>query len=125
MKEIYFEGAPKISAHYCPALLSGNTLYISGQLPLNPVTRVFVQGGAKQQALQCLKNIEKLLTQLGQTKNNIVKTTAYISDISLWDEVNEAYIEFFGNFKSTRTIVAVSSLHFGALCEIEAIATTD
>lgn len=121
LKEIIHQGAPAGSAHYSAAIRDGNVLYVSGQLPLNPATREFYQGDAKEQTLRALENVEKLARMEGGDRNSIIRTTAYVKDIELWEDVNQAYTEFFGNYRPARTIVAVSAIHFGFCVEIEAI----
>ncbi len=71
-----------------------------------------------------LDKVENILREYGLTKRNIVKTTAFITDIESWEEVNEIYAEFFGDYKPARSIIPVSDLHFGCLIELEAIAST-
>lgn len=124
MKQLNFEGAPQINAHYSPAVVAneGKTVYISGQLPINPVTREKSTGDIKAQTTIALNNIEKILQTAGGNRKNIVRTTAYIDNILNWDAVNKAYTEYFGEQKPARTIVSVREIHFGMLVEIEAIA---
>ena len=122
MKEINHHGAPSIPAHYSAAVRDGDHIYISGQLPLDPVTRQYCQGGIREQTLQALSNLEALVLQEGGDRNNVIRTTAYIADMALWDAVNAAYREFFGDHKPARTIVAVPEIHFGFLVEIDGIA---
>lgn len=114
-------GAIPNDSHYSAAVREGNTLYISGQLPLDPVTRQACRGDAREQTLQALKNIQSLAQQEFGKAGKVVRTTAYIAGMELWDEVNAAYAEFFGNAKPARSIVGVSEIHFGFLVEIEAI----
>jgi 2-iminobutanoate/2-iminopropanoate deaminase len=122
IKEFRFENVPETNAHYSPAIICDNTVYISGQLPIDPVTREKCSGDIKVQAAQVFQNIEDILKQVGAEKSRIVKTTAYIPDMSLWNDLNEAYIKFFGNYKPARAIIAVSQIHFDFLVEIEAVA---
>jgi 2-iminobutanoate/2-iminopropanoate deaminase len=122
IEQLNFNNALKKNSHYSPAVREGNSVYISGQLPINPVTGEKCTGNLKEQARQCFKNVEEILKLAGGDKNRIVKTTAYITDIAFWDELNEAYSEFFGDYKPARSIVAVSQIHFDMLVEIEAVA---
>lgn len=124
MKELVFENAKKINAHYSPAVLSsdGKTVYVSGQLPIDPVTREMCQGNIKEQTRKALENVEKIISQAGGNKESILRTTAYIDKIENWDAVNEIYAEFFGERKPARTIVCVNQIHFGMKVEIEAVA---
>ena len=122
MTYINHHGAPATPAHYSAAVREGNTLYISGQLPLDPVTRKYCEGGIREQALQALTNLETLIRQEGGDRNSVLRTTAYISDMKYWGEVNDVYREFFGAHKPARTIVAVPEIHFGFLVEIDGVA---
>ena len=122
MKEINHHGAPPTPAHYSAAVRDGNHLYISGQLPLDPVTRKSCEGGIREQTLQALSNLEALIQQEGGDRSNVLRTTAYITRMDDWGAVNEIYREFFGDHKPARTIVAVPEIHFGFLVEIDGIA---
>ena len=97
MTYINHHGAPEPPAHYSAAVREGNTLYISGQLPLDPVTRRFCEGGIREQTLQALRNLEALVLQEGGCREDILRTTAYISDMNNCGEVNAVYREFFGD----------------------------
>ena len=122
MKEINHLGAPQTPAHYSAAVREGNWMYISGQLPLDPVTRQHCEGGIREQTLQALSNLEALIKQEGGDRNSVIRTTAYIADMKYWGEVNDVYREFFGDHKPARTIVAVPEIHFGFLAEIDGVA---
>ena len=114
MKYINHHNAPQTPAHYSAAVRDGNTL--------DPVTREHCQGGVREQTLQALKNLEALVLQEGGSRNDILRTTAYISDMNNWGAVNDVYREFFGEHKPARTIAAVPEIHFGFLVEIDGIA---
>ena len=122
MTYINHHGAPQTPAHYSAAVREGNTMYISGQLPLDPVTREYCTGGIREQTLQALTNLETLVRQEGGDRNDVVRTTAYIADMKYWGEVNDVYREFFGDHKPARTIAAVPEIHFGFLVEIDGVA---
>lgn len=109
--------------HYSPAVVHGKTVYVSGQLPIDYQNgQTLPAGGIEEQTRQALKNMEYVLTQVGSSKEKVLKTTVYIPDIEYWPAVNNIYSEFFGSHKPARTIVPTNTLHFGALIEIEAIA---
>lgn len=124
MREIVFENAKKINAHYSPAVMTtdGKTIYVSGQLPIDPVTRSICEGNIVEQTREALKNVETIITQAGAGKDNIVRTMAYIDSMDNWDAVNDVYAEFFGDRKPARTIVCVKEIHFGLKVEIDAVA---
>ena len=127
MKELVFKDAKKINAHYSPAVMSSNnkTIYISGQLPIDPVTRFMCEGDIKEQTRAALNNVEKIISQEGGDRSNILRTTAYVDTIENWDAVNEVYSEFFRDSKPARTIVCVNEIHFGLKIEIDAVAELD
>ena len=124
MKELVFEHAKATNAHYSPAVVTTDekTVYVSGQLPIDPVTREMCTGDIREQTRKALKNVEAILAQTGGSRENIVRTTAYIDSIDNWDAVNEMYAAFFGERKPARTIVCVHEIHFGAKIEIDAVA---
>lgn len=109
--------------HYSPAVIHGDVVYISGQLPINyAVGETLPVGGVEEQTRQVLKNLAQILVQCGSCKEQVLKTTIYIPDITYWPVVNEIYAEFFGDHKPARTIVPTNTLHFDALIEMEAVA---
>lgn len=109
--------------HYSPAVIHGDLVYVSGQLPINyEGEETLPKGGIEEQTRQALKNLAGILGQCGSGKEKIIKTTVYIPNIEYWPVVNEIYAEFFGEHKPARTIVPTNTLHFGALIEVEAIA---
>lgn len=122
MKIIRTTNAPLPAGHYSQAIEAGDFIFVSGQLPFEPFTRTLVSGGIHNQVIQCLENIEAILAESGLNRNHIVKTTAFISDINLWNFANQAYIEFFGDHFPARTVVPTRELHYGAMVEIEAVA---
>ncbi len=112
----------KTIAHYSPYTRAGGWLHTSGQLPLLDSDTKKCPEGVTAQTLLVLQKVESLLEQEGLTKNDIIKTTAFITDINYWAEVNAVYSSFFGNHKPARSIIPVSKLHYGCLIELEAIA---
>ncbi len=108
--------------HYSPGMLSNGMLYISGQLSIDPDTRLLPEGGIAAHTILALKNMERVLLEAGLTKNDVVQCRVYVTDVALWDDVNAAYAEFFGSHKPARVIVPVPALHFGCMVEIEAVA---
>ncbi|WMJ83570.1 RidA family protein [Oscillospiraceae bacterium LTW-04] len=108
--------------HYSPGVISNGMLYISGQLSIDPDTRALPDGGIAAHAALALKNLERVLTEAGLTRNDVVQCRVYVTDVALWDEVNAVYAEFFGNHKPARIVLPVPALHFGCMVEIEAVA---
>ena len=115
-------GSTSKGGHYSPGIVSRGMLYISGQLPLDRNTGKPVSGGITEQAWAALSNMERVLRDADLTKESVVLCRVYIPDISLWDDVNRVYSEFFGAHRPARVVVPTGALHHGALIEIEAIA---
>ncbi len=122
MEFIETRKAPLPAGHYSQAVITGDLIFVSGQLPINPDSKEKVNGTVEDQTLQVLENLNKILEAAGSGLRNVIKTTVYISDIALWDKVNEVYATFFGDHKPARAVVPTRDLHFGFKIEIDAIA---
>jgi len=122
IKSIETTSAPLPAGHYSQATAWNDLIFVSGQLPIQPVTRHRVTGSLEAQLEQVLANLQAVVEAAGSDLSHIVKTTIYIADISLWDRVNVVYAKFFGDHKPARSIVPTRELHHGFLVEIEAIA---
>ena len=114
--------APAAIGPYSQAVKAGNTLYMSGQLGINPATGELAEGGVKGQALQALANMKAVLEAAGATADNVVKTVVFITDMKDFPVVNEAYQTLFTKDFPARSCVAVAALPKGGLVEIEAVA---
>lgn len=114
--------APKAIGPYSQAILSNDTLYVSGQLPMNPLTN-HIPESIEEQTLTSLTNIEAILKEAGLEKEAIVKTTVYLKDMNMFTQMNDVYLTFFGSHKPARATVEVARLPKDALVEIECIAT--
>jgi 2-iminobutanoate/2-iminopropanoate deaminase len=112
----------KSKAHYSAAVVHENIVYVSGQLPVDMDTGELPEGTIEDQTRLALSNLSRILEASGSSMEKVLKTTAYISDVSLWGDVNKVYAEVFGQHKPARSVVPVSNLHYGALIEIDAIA---
>ena len=123
MEKIFTDHAPKPAGHYAQAVVHGNLVYVSGQLPIDPLSGEKNTGSIEEQTEQALHNIEAILKAAGSDLRQVLKTTVYISDIALWDRVNKVYADFFGKHHPARSVVPTRELHFGFLIEIEAVAT--
>ena len=115
------EQAPAAIGPYSQGIATGETVYVSGQLPLDPATGAFPEGIAAQTA-QSLKNIQAILAQQGMTLANVVKTTVFLADINDFAEMNKVYGEFFTQPYPARSAVQVAKLPKDAPLEIECIA---
>ena len=116
------EKAPKAIGPYSQAVEANGTLYISGQLPVDVETGKFVEGGAKEQAEQVMKNIGYILEEAGYSFKDVVKSTCLLSDISYFADMNEVYGKYYQEDCPARAAFAVKDLPMGALVEIETIA---
>lgn len=114
--------APSAIGPYSQAIQVGNLVYTSGQLPIDPSTGSFPDGGIKEQTRQSLLNIQSILQEAGLTMDNVVKTLVFLSDMNDFVEMNSVYSEFFKAPFPARSAVAVKTLPKGALVEIEAVA---
>ena len=122
MKAISTSKAPGAIGPYSQAIKVGNFVFTSGQLPLNPATGTFPEGGIKEQTRQSLNNIKAILEETGLTMKNVVKTTVFLADMGDFADMNSVYAEFFSEPFPARSAVAVKTLPKNALVEIEVIA---
>ena len=122
MKSISTENAPSAIGPYSQAIESNGTVYVSGQLPIDPSTGEFKEGCIKCKARQSLINIRAILSSAGLTMSNVVKVTVLLTDINDFSAVNEVYSDFFAPPYPARSAFAVASLPKGSPIEIEAIA---
>ena len=125
MKAIHTDNAPKALGPYSQAIKAGNMVFCSGQVPINPETNNFVEGGIKEQTRQALLNAQNILRQAGLELSNVVKTTVFLSDMNDFVAMNEVYAEFFSKPYPARSAVAVKTLPKNALVEIECIAVAE
>jgi 2-iminobutanoate/2-iminopropanoate deaminase len=123
MKKIIFtQNAPAAVGPYSQAVEVFGTLYISGQIPIDPVSDNLVEGGIKEQTLRVMKNIEAILDEAGYTFENVVKSTCLLSNIKDFQPMNEVYSQFYKEDMPARAAFAVKDLPKGALVEIETVA---
>lgn len=124
MKAIHTENAPKALGPYSQAIETNGFIFASGQVPINPATDAFVEGGIREQTHQALTNAQNILKEAGTDLSHVVKTTVYLSDMNDFAAMNEVYAKFFTKPYPARSAVAVKKLPKGALVEIECIAVT-
>ncbi len=123
-KIVSTEKAPSAIGPYSQAIISGNTVYVSGQIPINPETGEFVSDDVVLQTEQVLKNLTEVLLAAGSNLNQVVKTTVFLADMNDFAAVNEVYASFFGENKPARATVQAARLPRDARVEIDCIATT-
>ena len=120
-KHIETNEAPAAIGPYSQAIVAGNTLYISGMMPIDPATAALVESDIRKQAAQIMKNIDAVLKEAGYTSDDVVKTTCFIHDMADFAAFNEVYASYFTS-RPARSCVAVKELPKGALVEVETIA---
>lgn len=113
--------APKAIGPYSQAILIDNWLFVSGQIPIDPVTNELIQGDIAKQTERVMDNIKGVVETAGGTLNNVVKTTVYLKDLKDFPVVNETYARYFPNEPPARATVEVSRLPKDVRVEIDAI----
>jgi 2-iminobutanoate/2-iminopropanoate deaminase len=121
---IQTEKAPKAIGPYSQAIQAGDLIFLSGQIPINPLTGELVKGDIGRQTRQVLENIKAVLEADGLGMGDVVKTTIFLRDMAKFNEVNEAYGSYFPAPPPARSTVEVSNLPRNVEIEIEAIALT-
>ncbi len=114
--------APAAIGPYSQAIEANGIVFVSGQLPIDPATGKFAQGGVKELTRQSLTNMQNILAEVGLTMENVVKTTVFLADMADFADMNGVYAEFFPRTCPARSAVAVKTLPKNALVEIECIA---
>ena len=122
MKQIHSEQAPVAIGPYSQAIEVNGFVFASGQIPVDPATGNFVEGGVKEQTRQCLTNAKHVLEAAGTYLSHVVKTTVYLDSMDDFAAMNEVYAEFFAQPYPARSAVAVDRLPKGALVEVEVLA---
>ncbi|MEE9912949.1 MAG: RidA family protein [Deltaproteobacteria bacterium] len=115
--------APAAIGPYSQAVKSGNLLFLSGQIAIDPQTNQFLQGPIEEQTRQVLENLKAVLAANGMTLEHVVSTTVFLTDLNDFAQVNHVYGSFFKNKPPARATVQVSGLPWGARVEISAIAS--
>jgi len=121
-KIVHTPGAPEALGPYSQAVEINNTLYISGQVPLDPASGSFVKGGIREQTVQVMKNIGAILEEAGYSFENVVSSTCLLSDMSNFKDMNEVYARYYPSMQPARAAFAVKELPLGALIEIVTVA---
>lgn len=123
IKQIATTKAPAALGPYSQGISTGNLVFISGQLPIDPATGKLLEASIGEQTNLIMRNIEAVAKEAGTSLKNIVKTTIFLTDLGNFQEVNTAYGSFFNEAPPARATVQVAALPLGANIEIEAIAT--
>lgn len=122
MKSISTDKAPAAIGPYSQAVRTGNLVFVSGQLPIDPATGAFAEGGIKELTRRSILNAKAILEQAGTDLAHVVKTTVFLADMGDFAAMNEVYSQFFTEPFPARSAVAVKTLPKGALVEMECIA---
>ena len=125
MKVISTKQAPAAIGPYSQAIQVGDLVYTSGQIPIDPATGAFAEGGIKEQTRQSLTNVKAIFEEAGLSMSNVVKTTVFMTDMGDFADMNAVYAEFFSEPYPARSAVAVKTLPKGALIEIEVVAAIE
>lgn len=123
MKAINTDKAPAAIGPYSQAIHAGNLVFVSGQLPVDPATGNFAEGGIKELTRQSLTNMKNILEAEGLKMSQVVKTTVFLADMADFAEMNEVYAEFFEKPFPARSAIAIKTLPKNARVEIECIAS--
>lgn len=121
LKKVYTSNAPEAIGPYSQAIICGNMLFTSGQIPINPATGNVEAEGITDQATQVMKNLAAVLAESGTSFDKVVKTTCFLSDMGDFAAFNAVYAEYFTS-KPARSCVAVKTLPKNVLVEVEVIA---
>lgn len=121
MKEVKTNNAPAAIGPYSQAIISGNTVFASGQIPVNP-SNGEIPDGVEAQANQAFTNVKNLLEAAGTSIDKVIKTTVFIQNMDDFGKINEIYASYFTEPFPARSCVEVAKLPKGVLLEVEAIA---
>ena len=120
MKKIETQYSVRDGGHYSPGMICNGTLYVSGQLSIDPQTGKAPEG-FHAQAAQALRNLDTVLSAAGAERSDVVMCRVYLPDVAYWPELNEEYAFFFGDHKPARVVVPTNNLYGGCLVEVEAV----
>lgn len=124
-KVIHSDKAPGAVGPYSQAILTGNIVFTSGQIAIDPAVGKLIEGGIQEQTRQVMANLSAVLEAAGTDFTRIVKSTVFLNDINNFAEFNEAYSEYFPSSPPARSAFQVAALPLGAMVEIEMIATVE
>ena len=124
MKTVHTDKAPQAIGPYCQAKISGNFLYSSGQIPIDPATGELIPGGIEEQTRRVCENLKAVLEAAGTSLEKVIKTNCYLNDINDFAAFNKVYAEYFTE-KPARSCVGGLQIPKGALVEVEVIAEID
>jgi len=123
VRAVLSASAPKPVGPYSQAVVHGELVFASGQIPLDPASGKLIAGEIEAQAERVLLNLRAVLEQAGSGLDRVLRTTVYVTDLSLFARINAVYGRFFTGVHPARATVQVAALPLGALIEIDAIAS--
>jgi 2-iminobutanoate/2-iminopropanoate deaminase len=115
------DGAPKAAGPYSHAVKSNGLVFLSGQVPIDPATGALIEGSIGDQTRRCLDNLAIVAAAAGASLEDAVRMGIFVTDISVFGEVNEAYATYFPTDPPARSTIGVAALPLGAQVEIEAV----
>lgn len=121
MKIINTKKAPGAIGPYVQALVAGDFLYVSGQLPVNPENGEIDGTDIKSQTRRSLSNLKNIIEEAGSSMDKVVRCTVFLKDLTMFNDMNEVYADSFGGWKPTRSCYQVAKLPRDVLVEIDAI----
>ena len=125
IRTIQTENAPIPAGHYSQAVVHNGLVFVAGQLGIDPQTGERKLGSIEEQTEQALKNVGEILKAAGSDLELVLKMTLFVTDIGLWERVNQVYSRVMGNHRPARAVIPTRDLHHGFLIEIDAIAVTN
>lgn len=125
IRTIQTEKAPIPAGHYSQAVVHNGLVFVAGQVAIDPQTGERKLGSIEEQTEQVLKNVGEILKAAGSDMNLVLKMTVFVTDIGLWERVNEVYSRVMGEHRPARAVIPSRDLHHGFLIEIDAIAATN
>lgn len=125
MRSVSTPNAPPPAGHYSQAIVHGGMVYLAGQLPKKPGVTEQIPGTVEEQTEQVLRNLEGVLEAAGSSLSRLVQITIFVSDITLWSQVNEVFARVMGSHRPARAVVPVGELPSGFVLEIQAIAASE
>lgn len=123
MKEIVSKNPPR--GHYSTGMVSGNTLYVSGQTSADPATGLPAEGGFEKELQMALEKMESVLLAAGCTRSNVVMCHIYLTSMEDWGKADLVYRQFFGGHRPARIVLPVGALANGCRIELDAVAELD
>jgi len=124
-KFVHTSDAPAAIGPYSQAVVAGEWVFASGQIPINPVNGALVDGGIAEQTDRVMNNLAAVLAEAGTSLDRVVKTTVYLADMGTFEEMNAVYAKHFGGHRPARATVQAGALPKSVGVEIDAIARLD